>query len=657
MDIALIGLPLHIICDIISYLPPIQVIRCRRISRIFHEVLTRDELCITLILKHFPRALEGRRLRQLFEARETESLDHGDWPTAYARLARRYHHLGRAEPWREIKVPVLRDSEILQGVAPWDRLLSLANRNTLFDYQDPVWTVAPTEGLLVYPAPPKREHRYSVPEYRVRDLATGVEVRVPFDLKGKIVRRLRISHGILAIEWCPNTPNTTKIGCREGEYFYGGQLYKHHVTLYDVRRTGSWDGIIPQRPALGGTTPTYTWKIKYRGKFLIYPFGFPVNTVDRFFSAHNATHYVIYTWQATRFPHNNMKDLHRIEHLTIWDIGSPSTYRPSEDVSGVAQRDSNLGPRVIRNVGDFELGDWSVLQGRSPSLRTLALDDCTWDASRGTACGHVFFAEEEHRWSSGEHSSSQLPRFHLVKTTGIPLIGEGPRWVDVCRGGTEANTQPSRRSRWRIHATETYEEEDSDYDDDENAQDSAGGRDGSSSGTTVTNVTVVNSFPETRSWARHSETWPGRAPCWRHIEFPYLTMSEVLDIPAGIRIVARNCFMLDVISTFPMDKIYVQGVDKDGLVHRKKRVKRNIKSLSNGSRPPSSSSRSNSSFVDQSDQLVDAMQSRGRNEVFQTDVPFGAKMWPQIMCRGSIFGDERWLLGETPVGDVLILVF
>ncbi|UKZ59463.1 uncharacterized protein TrAtP1_000765 [Trichoderma atroviride] len=51
------------------------------------------------------------------------------------------------------------------------------------------------------------------------------------------------------------------------------------------------------------------------------------------------------------------------------------------------------------------------------------------------------------------------------------------------------------------------------------------------------------------------------------------------------------------------------------------------------------------------------MQSQGREEVLQTDVPFGVKMWPQIMCRGSIFGDERWLLGETPRGDVLILVF
>ncbi|KAM0511337.1 hypothetical protein ACHAPE_010003 [Trichoderma viride] len=654
MDIALANLPYHIFSDITLYLPPVQVLRCRRISRIIHEALTRDEICITLILKHFPRALEGRRLRQLLEADEAESLDKGDWATAYARLARRYHHLGRAEPWKEIKVPVLRDAKLLQGVATWNRLLSLANRNTSFHYQDPVWTVAPKEGLLVYPAP---KTKYSNPEYRARDLATGVEVRVPFVLKGKIVRRLRISHGILAIEWCLNTPN--KPFYVNGK-FIGGEFHKHYATLYDVRRTGFWDGIIPQRPALGGTPPTYTWKIKFRCEFLMYPFGFPVNTVDRFFSTHNATHYAVYTWQATRFPHRTMNDTIRPrEQLIIWEIGAPSTYRPSDDVFGTVQRKLHFGPRVIRNLADVQLEDWSVLQGHTPSLRTLALDDCTWDASRSTACGHVFFTEEEHRWSSGGHSSRRLPRFHLVKTTGIPLIGEGPRWVDECRGGTEANIQPSRRSRWRIHATDTYEEADSDYDDDgENAQDAADGNRGCSrSGTIVTNTTAASSFLETRPWARHSETWPGRAPCWRHIEFPYLTMSEVLDIPAGIRIVARNCFMLAVISTFPMDKIYIQGVDKDGPIHRKRRGKSKVSSLSDGSRPSSSSSSSNPSFLHQSGQLADTVQSQGRKEVLQTEVPFGGTMWPQIMCRGSIFGDERWLLGETPAGDVLILVF
>jgi hypothetical protein len=631
MDIALTNLPFPIFSDIISYLPPIQVLRCRRLSRIFHEALTSDELCITLILKHFPRALEGRRLRQLLEAGEAESLDRGDWAAVFARLARRYHHLGRAEPWQEIRVPVLRDSDLLQGVATWNRLLRLANRNTLFHYQDPVWTVAPTEGLLVYPAP-KTDH--SDPEYRARDLATGVEVRVPFELEGKIVRRVRISHGILAIEWCLNAPRRP-IGVT-------GPFYDHYATLYDVHRTGSWDGIIPQRPTAGGTTPTYNWNIGFRCEFYIHSRGFPLNTADRFFSAHNATHYAVYKWQITGFPPPNLSPTSSpIEQLTVWEIGAPSEYRPSVDV--IAQRDTTLGPRIVRIMVNSELEAWSVLQGTRPSLRTLALDDCTWDASRGTACGHVFFTEEEHRWSSGGHSSVHLPRFHLVKTTGIPLIGDGPRWVDECRGGTEANIQPSRRSRWRIHATETYEEEDSDYDDGENTEDTAEG-----SETTATSTTPASSLLETKPWARHSETWPGRAPCWRHIEFPYLTMSEVLDIPAGIRIVARNCFMLAVISTFPMDKIYIQGVNEDGPVRRKRKREIKVNSLS--------SSSLRSSFIYQSDQLADLMQGQGRQEV-RREVPFGAKMWPQIMCRGSIFGDERWLLGETPNGDVLILIF
>ncbi|KAL7923983.1 hypothetical protein ACQKWADRAFT_288454 [Trichoderma austrokoningii] len=602
MDIALANLPCYIFSDIILYLPPIQIIRCRRICRIIHEALTRDELCITLILKHFPRALEGRRLRQLLEAGDAESLDRGDWATVFGRLTRRYHHLGRAEPWKKIKVPVLRDAELFRAVATWDRLLSLANRTSLFHYQDPVWTVAPTEGLLVYPAP---KTEFSNPEYRALDLATGAEVKVPFGIKGKIVRRLRISHGILAIEWYLNTAKKP-VDATTGEF------HNHYATLYDVRRIGSWDGVIPQRPlAADGITPTYTWKIKFRSEFLIHHHGLPVNTVDRFFSAHNATHYVVYTWQATRFPPPRMSSASPIEQLTVWEIGAPTKYRPSEDVFDNGQRDATLGPRIIRIATDVQLEAWSVLQGQRPSLRTLALDDCTWDASRNTACGHVFFTEEEHRWSRGGHSSETLPRFHLVKTTGIPLIGDGPRWVDECRGGTEANIQPSRRSSWRVHAADTYDEDSDDG--------------------------------ETRRWARHAETWPGRAPCWRHVDFPYLTMSEVLDVPAGIRVVARNCFMLAIISTFPLDKIYIQGVNKDGSIQRAKKAR------------PSGSGSHSIPFLNHSAQLAVARQSQGRKE--DREIPFGTKMWPQIMSRGSIFGDERWLLGETPLGDVLILVF
>ncbi|KAL6910680.1 hypothetical protein GGI43DRAFT_19748 [Trichoderma evansii] len=644
MDLVLVNLPYHIFCDIILYLSPIRIISCRRTSRLIHEALMRDELCVTLISRHFPRSREGRRLRQLLRAEDNESLDRGNWAAVFAQLARRYYYLGRAKPCQIIKVPVLKSPTLFQGVAPWNRVLSLNNRNTVFHYQDPVWTVAPTEGLLVYPAPKTGS---SGPEYRARDLANGVEVKVPFEMKDKIVRRLRISHGILVIEWCPIVPMSTE------------SFHRHYVTVYDVRRTGSWDGVIPQRPAAGAVTPTYTWEVEFRCEFEIHDLGLQVNKADRFFSTHNATHYAIYLWQVTPFPSPTLSNTREpIERLIIWEFGNPSKYRPSEDISGEAQPDEMLGPRVIRKMTNPDLDAWSVLQRLTPSLRTLALDDCTWDDSRDTACGHIFFTEEDHKWSAGRHSTRNPPRFHLVKTTGIPLVGDGPRWVDECRGGSDANIQPSRRSRWRRHATETYkEEEDDGYDDNgENAEDAAN-IDSSGSGIITTNTTSTSSLLKTIPWARHSETWPGRAPCWRHVDFPYMTMSEVLDIPAGIRIIARQCFMLATLSTFSRPKINIQGVNEDGPIPRKKKGKRKARGLSSGdggSRPSSSGSNSSSRLQD--GQSAAGKQSQGGKEV-QKEIEFSVTVWPQIMSKGCIYGDERWLIGEDVSGDVTILMF
>ncbi|GFP53861.1 hypothetical protein ACSS6W_001489 [Trichoderma asperelloides] len=644
MDIVLANLPYHIFSDIVFHLPPTGVISFQRVSRLMHEALTRDELCITLIWRHFPRSREGRRLRQLLRDGDRVSLDRGNWAAVFARLARRYYYLGRAMPWATIKVPVMKDAALLRGVAPWNRFLSLNSMKTIFDYEDTVWTVAPTEGLLVYPAP---ETASSEPGYRARDLATGVEFRVPFKLKGRIVRRVRLSHGILAIEWCP------KVGCVP----FGGivPFHRHYAILYDVRRAGSWDGVIPQRPTAGVATPGYSWKFDLRSEFEIHHTGLPVNSTDRFFSTHNATHYAVYVWQTTRYPSSTPSNIvGPIERLTIWEIRTPSPYRPSLDKLGIARRDPTVGPRVIRRMANSQLAAWSVLQGVTPSLRSLALDDCTWNASRYSACGHVFFTEEEHKWSAGPHSSLDPPRFHLVKTTGIPLIGNGPRWVDECRGGSDANIQPFRRSRWRRHATETYEEEEDDDDYDDN-----GSGDGDNDGTTSANTTAAPSAPsflKTIPWARHSETWPGRAPCWRHVDFPYMTMSEVLDMPAGIRIIARNCFMLATLSVFPRPKIHIEGVDEDGPITRKKKAKRGKKRRFRSSSSGPSSSSSDSSILHENGPLATLRQCQDESED-RMAVQFAVGIWAQVMCKGCIYGDERWLIGEDTDGDVTILMF
>ncbi|RFU77938.1 f-box domain-containing, partial [Trichoderma arundinaceum] len=452
MGLALTDLPYTIFTDIISRLSATEAILCRRLSRDAHAALTRNDLCISLILAHFPRSREGRQLRAYLKADDREALERGDWAAVFATLARRYFHLGNALPWKVVKVPVLKDDKRLRGVTPWNRFLSLNGKTAPFHFWDPAWTAAPAEGLLVYPAPLGEEIGY-----RARDLDTGLEADVPFDMRGKIVRRVRLSHGILVIEWCEQEASHP---LNELE-----SAHRHYATAYTVRRTGSWDGIIPRRhDGASASMPAYTWDFEFRCEWKIHYLGLPVNHQDRFFSTHNGTHYAIYTWQPTRSPWGVDAPL---ERLIIWELGTPSPYRPSEDPSGALKPDDSSGPRIIRSMANGQLREWGIRQGDTPSLRTMALDDSTWDASRACACGHLFFTEEEHRWSAGPHSSLNPPRLHRVKTTGIPLIGEGPRWVEDCGGGGGVNLRFCWRSRWRRQMTETNDNDDDDDDDDE----------------------------------------------------------------------------------------------------------------------------------------------------------------------------------------------
>ncbi|KAJ4858803.1 hypothetical protein T069G_07070 [Trichoderma breve] len=138
MALTLTGLPYTIFTDIISRLSATEAILCQRISRAFREALTRNDLCISLILTHFPRSLEGRRLRALLRAGDLGALERGDWAAVFARLARRYFHLGNAVPWKVVKVPVLKDDKRLRGVTPWNRFLSLNGKTAPFHFWDPV---------------------------------------------------------------------------------------------------------------------------------------------------------------------------------------------------------------------------------------------------------------------------------------------------------------------------------------------------------------------------------------------------------------------------------------------------------------------------------------------------------------------------------------
>ncbi|KAL7937773.1 hypothetical protein V8C35DRAFT_293532 [Trichoderma chlorosporum] len=466
-------------------------------------------------------------------------------------------------------------------------------------------------------------------------------------MRGKIVRRIRISHGILMIEWCEQ--EATHEVDEAGE---ATPVHRHYATAYVVRRVGSWDGGIPRRGGDAASTPTYSWAFDFHCECKIHHRGLPVSHQYRFFSAHNATHYAVYTWQPTQPPWEDEP----LERLTVWEFGSPSTYRPSQDPSETANPDDASGPRIIRSMTNGQLREWAIRQSDTPALRVMALDDCTWDAVRGSACGHVFFTEEEHRWSAGPHSSSSPPRLHRVKTTGIPLIGEGPRWVDDCGGGGGVNLPFCWGGRWGRRMTGI---EDNAYD---------AGDDGSGDAKDYDS-------PE-RPWSS-SHTWPGRAPCWRHDDFPYVTHSEVFDAAAGVRVIARECFMLETLSVHIRPKIRIQGIGASGAKfsargstmsrtsrQRRRRLKRpnavrcaTGTTFSSGSGSNSSSSSSNRTDPQKSEEDGGGKGGAMTQGPDGQEVQFEDDMWSEMMAKGFICGDERWLVGEDGKGDVTVLIF
>ncbi|EFZ00442.2 F-box domain-containing protein [Metarhizium robertsii ARSEF 23] len=557
MNLAL--LPYTVFFEIVSHLSAPEALASRRISRDVRSALVRPDLSISLILLHFPRSIEGRALRGHLRAGRHGPLEEEDWAAVFATLARRYHHLGSATPWRVDKVRVA-GGPGLRGVTPWNRFLRLDDKTAAFDYWDPVWAFAPRQGVLVYPAAAAAGAAAATVVYRARDLASGDEAEVPFDAGGKVVRRVRLSHGILVVEWCEEEQG------RDEPDGVGAAAHRHFATAFDVV------------PASCGRGRRRRVQVSFRSEWKTHCLGLPLSHQDRFFSTHNATHYVVYIWQPTRSPWGEHAPL---ERLVVWDISRPSPYRPSLDPAGrlAPSSSSSPGPRIMRRIANDDLSGWGVRQADTPRLRGLALDRNTWDADARSATGHVFLVEEEHRWCAGPHSSATPPRQHHLRTTGIPLVGDGPRWVDDCGG----------RGTFAEHGMEFCPR-------------------GCRASCADDGVDGVDA-------AEDSSAWPGRTPCWRHDDFPYLTVSEAHDALAGVRITARHCFMMETLSVHVRPRLCVEGVAR----YR-------------------SGDRAHAAPDDD-------------------EVRFEDGLWPQLMGKGCIAGDERWVVGEDEDGDVTILMF
>ena len=268
----------------------------------------------------------------------------------------------------------------------------------------------------------------------------------------------------------------------------------------------------------------------------------------------------MYLWQPNRSPWGEEDPL---EQLTVWDISFPSAYRPSLDPTGSGRPpDPNLAPFVVRRFGWRELDEVLGLRQRhAPSLREIFLDE-----------RNVYVHEEDHRWLAGPHAPLSPPRNHTVRCTGVPFSGlPGPRWFDECCADGDVDMSFCPRRRGRRHK--------------EGGFSSAGH--------------IAN------------------APCWRHEEFPYLTVSDAVDVRAGVRIVARQCFMMEALSAFVSPRISVEG--------------------------------------DRGEDKEDEEDEQDDKE--QREVRFSDDMWGELMGKGKIAGDERWIVGEDREGKITVVRF
>ncbi|KAI1492674.1 hypothetical protein F5X96DRAFT_354498 [Biscogniauxia mediterranea] len=537
------NLPNDIFLLIISYLPPRDSVVCRSVSRAWRTAFASEDASRYLMRFHFPRC---REMRQTLQAPDQPQ---PSWARMFLKVARRYTYLRAAKPRLIEKIEVVQEARqkgLHRGVEPWNRWLRWNDSTAVFQYRDPTWCL--DDGLLIY-----QENVSGC--YVAYDLETRHRFPVPFDGTDRTVRRLRLACGVLIIEWCERE-SFHQLNDRE-------TVHRHFATAFDVRRQRQ-SSSSSESAVSAAAAP---WNIEFRSEWKIHFLGLPLNRHDRFFSAHTATHYALYLWQPDRSLWGEEEPL---EQLIIWDISTPSPYRPSADPAGLhkpAPPDDGAateGPVVVRRFSWRELEFLGLRQRHTPCLRELRLD-----------AQNVYAHEEEHRWLAGQHSSLSPPRHHVVRCTGAPFRGCGPRWRDECcadgdvhlsfcpRAGSAARGE-GRRRRAREAA----------HDDDDDDGGGGGAR-----------------------WA----------PCWRHEEFPYLTVSDVVDAPAGVRIVARQCFMMEALSAFVLPKISLEEDDGE--------------------------------------------------EEEEEEVRFADDMWAQLMGKGYIAGDERWVVGEDTEGRITVVRF
>ncbi|KAJ5964851.1 uncharacterized protein N7479_004727 [Penicillium vulpinum] len=335
-------LPPELFWMILRYLQPNELVRCRRVSRAWNEAFTNPNILLPLLKRCYPWTKEAKSLRSEISNEEKE--DEGC--RLFDQVASRYYHLGQGKP-RSIEKYRLCDDFGSTGdrewyqVQPWESHASHKKRFVDRQFSEALWTFE--DGLLVYPS---ADYQFLV----LMDLETDGQFTVPFIIRGKVVRRVRLQKRLLVVEWA------------EPKAFHwlndSDGVHRHFASSFDVTKGEN------QR-----------WNIVPRNEWKIMFLGHPLSERDRFFSSHSNTHYVIYIWQPNRSLYTADEDA-PIESLSVWDISTPSSYRPSLDPTGrLRDYSPSDSPSMVAQFGFRDLEFFGIRQRGCPSIQRLEITD------------------------------------------------------------------------------------------------------------------------------------------------------------------------------------------------------------------------------------------------------------------------------------------
>lgn len=423
-------LPQDIFFMILSYLEPWDIIRCRRVSRSWQQAFSNSQNLSRILKREFPFAREVRELRREHStssgtpeaSNSTEEEER--WQAAFDRVAARYYHLGHGKPRFVQKYAIWGNDfkgtyQKWYPVQPWDCHKSHRSERIDFIFEpSPFWTYE--DGLLVYASDQERC-------ILLLDLETNRSFKVPFEVEGRVIRRLRLQQHVLAIEWAE----------RNAFHWLNGHdgVHRHFASLFDVNLLAD------------AATQKY-WEVTFRNELKIMFLGHPLSDRDRFFSSHNRTHYTIYAWQPNRSLYTADEDA-PIESLFVWDISQPSPYRPSEDPSGTNSEEED-GPKIISRLGFRDLEFYSVRQRGIPSMIRLEIDSESGTLDITENMG-IETRTLEQSFPTPSLMGPAMPDgwSPAVYITSIPFIGHGPCWrretgirYPPYRGNTSMQTEP-----------------------------------------------------------------------------------------------------------------------------------------------------------------------------------------------------------------------